>query len=67
MANRVEITEDKDKLDLLIKALSILNLLPTTGNGRVEFIFQDGTLLDTIRSDRIRVNVKLSTDIDKDR
>jgi len=48
-------------LEMLVKGLQGLNVLPRTGHGRIEFIVQDWVLLDIVtHTERLRVKEKLT-------
>lgn len=57
--NLSEIITKENALRCLLLCLKLLNLLPRNGNGRVELIFQNNVLLDTVSTNRIRVNYKV--------
>lgn len=46
-------------LEYLLLSLRFLNLLPASGNGEIKIVFQDGVLLDTIKTTRTRVKIKI--------
>jgi hypothetical protein len=49
-----------DAIKMLIISLQLLNLIPVSGNGKVELVFQDGVLLDTVDTKRTRLNIKVA-------
>ncbi len=56
---KMQLNGDYEATDLLILVLKKLDLVPKTGNGRTELIFQDGFLLDTISSNRTRIKLRV--------
>jgi hypothetical protein len=52
--------ENEEGIELLLRALKKLNLIPITGFGSIEITFQDGMLIDTIKTTvRTRIKVKM--------
>jgi hypothetical protein len=57
--NNQYIFRKEDSNDMLLVSLQLKNLIPKTGNGRVEIVFQDDVLLHTICSERDSVKLKV--------
>jgi len=61
MPNQIKyIKHEEDSICNLINSLKRLNLIPKSGNGRVEIVFQNGILLDTVLSNRVRINERIT-------
>lgn len=50
---------ENNAIKYLIICLKFLKLLPTSGNGNIELVIRDNVLIDTIKTERIRIKENL--------
>jgi hypothetical protein len=58
------VISESNAIEILLKSLNKLNLIPVNGNGKIEIIFQEGILLYTNDQKRTNINVKVSEYLD---